>query len=95
VFDLFNSWLTAARIGYEAQSVMVMRMMRLAAGGPLAAAEMQRMTVEKMAAAADAQIAFVFAIANGAAMHSAATKAFLPFRRRISANHRRLARTRR
>jgi hypothetical protein len=95
VFDLFNSWLTAAHIGYEAQSVMVMRMMRLAAGGPVAAAEARRMMAEKMAAAADAQIAFGLAIANGSAMHHAAAKAFLPFRRRVSANHRRLAGARR
>jgi hypothetical protein len=95
VFDLFNSWLTATHIGYQAQTVMVMRMMRLAAGGPVAAAEIRRMTVEKMAAAADAQIAFGCAIANSSAMHHAATKALLPFHRRISANRRRLARTRR
>ena len=93
VFDVFNSWLTAAHIGYDAQRVMMLRMMRLAGGGPLAAAEARRMVAEKMAAMADAQMAFGLAIANGSTMmHRATTEALVPFRRRVRANSQRLSR---
>jgi hypothetical protein len=92
VFDVFNSWFTAAHFGYEAQRVMTLRMMRLAGGGPLAAVEARRMVAEKMAAMADAQMAFGLAIANGSTMmHCATTDAFVPFRRRVRANSRRLS----
>jgi hypothetical protein len=92
MLDVFNSWLTAAHIGYEAQCVMAMRMMRLAAGGSVAADEARRMVAEKVAAVADAQMAFGLAISTGTAMHQAVTKAFVPVRRRVRANCRRLSR---
>jgi len=48
------AWLNAATFAAEAQWVIGLRMMRLAAGGAAATSEAQRMIVEKAVAAARA-----------------------------------------
>jgi hypothetical protein len=47
-----------ALAGFEAQSVIALRLLKLAAGGPAATAEAQRMLVEKWTASAEAAATF-------------------------------------
>ena len=78
-------------LGAEAGSVMALRMMRLSAGGPLAAAEAQLMVAEKIRAAAELQSrAWVNAVTGAAPVSPAA--AVTHYRRKVRANRRRLSR---
>jgi hypothetical protein len=56
---MFNPWfalsLKAVQMGVEAQSVIALRMLRLASGGARMEAEATRMVTEKVAAAATRQ----------------------------------------
>ncbi len=84
------SWLRfslqVATLGVEAQSVVGLRMMRLAAGGPAAEREAFRMVAEKVAAFAEAQAGLVMdAVAGGPPSGAVA-----PYLRRVRANRRRL-----
>lgn len=92
---MFNPWmvlgLRAFQLGFEAQNVIALRMMRLASADAGSRAEFMRMIVEKGAAVAEAQLAAAFALMNGDKDHVAATKALLVFRRRVRANRRRLS----
>jgi hypothetical protein len=90
--NLFNSWLETLRFGADVHSVMTTRMMMLATGGPKVAAETQQMVTEKMLALGESQMAFLTALASGASLHTAARRAHTPYRRRVRANRRRLAR---
>jgi hypothetical protein len=58
---VFNPWFLlacdAAQLGFEAQSVIALRLARLATGGASAWPEAQRMVSEKAAAVVEAQIA--------------------------------------
>jgi hypothetical protein len=93
-----RSWLTpwfdAFRFAAEAQGVVAMRLMRIAAGGPKAAKEAHRMISEKLEAFALAEIAAADAIVHGSSLDVAAARAFAPLRRRVHANSRRLVRAR-
>jgi hypothetical protein len=64
---MFSTWmklsLDAARLGYEMQTVMTLRMLKLARGGAAATTEAQRMVTEKGVAFAEA----VSTLATGAA----------------------------
>jgi hypothetical protein len=66
---MFNPWLSfglrAWQIGLEAQSVIALRMLRLAAGGARAEAESSRMVTEKILAAGEAQVAAAAAAMRG------------------------------
>ena len=44
------------QLSFDAQSVIALRMMRLASGGAKTKAEMNRMVIEKTAAIAEAQV---------------------------------------
>ena len=81
-----------ARLSADAWIVIGLRWVRLAGGGPAAALEVQRMIVEKAAAAIEAQIAIELALATGATERAAACRAVAPYRRRVRANRRRLMR---
>jgi hypothetical protein len=52
--SMFNPWFSLAlktiQLGYEAQSVITLRMMRFAAGGATAQTEARRMIADKVAA---------------------------------------------
>jgi hypothetical protein len=92
---MFNSWITltfnAARLGWEAQNVIALRLLRLAAGriGPT---EAGLMITEKIAAATEAQaIATTFALEGGNG-HTEAQKIINVYTKRVRANKRRLAR---
>ena len=58
---MLNPWISlgmkAWQIGFEAQGVIALRMLRLAAGGARAEAESSRMMTEKILAAGEAQVA--------------------------------------
>jgi len=86
------SWLRfsmqVATLGVESQSVVGLRMMRLAAGGPAAEREAFRMVTEKMAAFAEAQAMLFGQAVTGVPM----TGAVAPYLRRVRANRRRLSR---
>ena len=82
------------RLGAECWMVMGLRMAKLAAGGPAAAIEAQRMISEKAAAMVEAQAAAGLALALGKSQRSAGRKALAGYRRRVKANRRRLTRKR-
>ncbi len=90
MFHMMKAWMETARFAADSQQVIALRMMRIAAGGPLAATETTRMVSEKVAAFGEAQSRFVTAMMTGAGMTAAATKAYVPYRRAVRANSRRL-----
>ena len=93
---MFNPWLAlgfkAVQLGAEAQSVIALRMLRLAAGGSRREAEVTRMVTEKVTAAAEAQVAAAAAAISGRPQHVVANKALKVLKRRVRANKRRLSR---
>jgi hypothetical protein len=93
---MLNPWLSfglkAWQIGLEAQSVIALRMLRLAAGGAVAEVEASRMVMEKVAAASEAQMAAVMAAMRGHKEHVIAGKALNVYGKRVRANRRRLSR---
>lgn len=85
----FNSWM----LGYEAATVVGMRMAKLAAGGPGAAQEAQRMILEKIA---EAQALGLGAMIGslGTSPVAVANAGVQQVRRKVRANRRRLAKRR-
>ena len=62
-----KSWLDAAQFGLEAQNVIAMRVMKIAAGGQDGAAECTQMMLEKFDAAGASVTAGALALAGGRA----------------------------
>jgi hypothetical protein len=93
---VYNPWLGLAfkafELGIEAQSVIALRMMRLAAGGARGRAEANRMVAEKVGALAEAQTAAAAAILTGRREKIVAGKVLNTYRKRVRANRRRLSR---
>ena len=93
---MFNPWLTLAfktiELGIEAQSVIALRMMRLATGGARGRTEATRMVAEKVGALAEAQTAAGAAILTGRRPKIVAGKVLNAYKKRVSANRRRLSR---
>jgi hypothetical protein len=93
---VYNPWLglafKAIELGVEAQSVIALRMMRLAAGGARGRAEASRMVAEKVSALAEAQTAAAAAILTGRREKIIAGKVLSTYRKRVRANRRRLTR---
>ena len=83
-----------ARLSIEAQQVIALRMMRLAAGGALAHREGKRMIAEKSAVLVAAQLAAAAALAGGGTPGTAAARALRPYKRAVSRNRQRLSRRR-
>ena len=85
---MFSNWikfsLSTARLGYEAQTVMALRMLKLARGGAAATTEAQRMMTEKGVAFAEAAAT----LATGGSMNKVVRRV----RSRVSKNKRRLSR---
>ncbi len=79
-------------MGMEAQSVIALRLMRLAAGGARGQSEARRMVAEKMTALVEAQTAATASLMTGGKHHVAAGKALNAVRKRVRANKRRLSR---
>jgi len=91
----FEAWwslaVDTATMVADAQSVIGMRLMRLAGGGELARSEAGRMVLEKQLALAEAQVAMAAAFAKGTA-HDAPRDILDNYSRRVRANHKRLSR---
>jgi hypothetical protein len=70
---MFNPWLSfglkAWQVGLEAQSVIALRMLRLAAGGARAETEASRMVTEKILAAGEAQMSAAAVAVRGHKKH--------------------------
>ncbi len=94
--QMWNPWLAlssqAALLGWEAQRVIALRLMRLAAGGVRGHAEVQRMMTEKLAAAAEAQAAAMAGAIEGGTSHRVGKKVLSVYKKRVRANRRRLSR---
>jgi hypothetical protein len=82
-----------ARLGWEAQSVIALRLMGLAGQGSGSQTEARRMVTEKVVALAEAQAATVAAVTKGGKSHRIAKKVLGAHKKRVRANRRRLART--
>ena len=91
-----NPWLDLTfktmAMGMEAQSVIALRLMRLAAGGARGQSEARRMVAEKMTALVEAQTAATASLMTSGKHHVAAGKALNAVRKRVRANKRRLSR---
>jgi hypothetical protein len=86
----WKSWIDAAQFCLEAQSVIAMRLMKIATGGQDGAAECTRMVLEKIDAAAHTVGAL--ALVGGKSVEAATKLAMAPIKRRVRANHARLIR---
>jgi hypothetical protein len=93
---MWNPWLAlssqAVLLGWEAQRVIALRLMRLAAGGVRGQAEAQRMVTEKLAAAAEVQAAAVSGAIAGDSSRRTGKKVLGVYKKRVRANRRRLSR---
>lgn len=92
MFAYWQDFVDAAALSVAAQNVIAMRLIRIAAGGPVAQAECRRMVYEKFEAAVAAQAAAAGALARGKSMETATRVALAPIRARVRANQRRLMR---
>jgi hypothetical protein len=92
---LFSSWFAlatkAAQLAFEAQNVMALRLMRLAAGGPYSHAEASRMISEKFVALAEAQMIVAVGATAGRSSNVVAGKILGTYKKRVRANRRRLS----
>jgi hypothetical protein len=92
----WNAWcalsLQTARLGWEAQNVIALRLMRMAAQSPGSRTEARRMVTEKVAALGEAQAAAVTAVMKGGKNHHVAKKVLGVYGKRVRANKRRLTR---
>src|ERR1700692_1216740 len=93
---MYNPWFPlifkTVQLGFEAQSVIALRMMRLAAGGGRAQTEARRMVGDKIAAGVEAQAAAASGLASGQKNTVVAGKVLRIVRKRVRANKRRLSR---
>jgi hypothetical protein len=93
---MWSAWFAlstqAARLGWEAQGVAALRLMRLAQGGARGQSEAQRMVAEKAAALAEAQTAAAAAAITGGSGNRVAKKVLRVYRKRVRRNRRRLTR---
>ena len=92
MFNLWHAYIRAAQVGWDANVVVAMRLMRLTVGGALAQREAQRMVAEKVTAIAEAQAAAVTKMIMGGGMAAATKSASAVYRRKVRANRRRLTR---
>jgi hypothetical protein len=85
---MFNTWfgltLDAVLLGFETQRVIGLRLAKMAAGGPAAQIEVQRMIMEKTAALAEAATT----LATGGSPQTVVRR----YRKHVKANERRLSR---
>ena len=91
-----NPWLTlgwgAMALGAEAASVIGLRVIKIATGGPAAGAEAELMIREKIAAAWDLQ-SLAMSGGLGFTAPGIAAKTVSHYRRRVRANRRRLSKS--
>lgn len=87
---MMKAWFEAAQFGADSHSVIAMRLMKIASGGPGASTEAHRMVSEKVAAFTESQGVLMASLMSGATLETAAVKAYAPYRRTVRANRRRL-----
>lgn len=92
MLGLWLAYFRLAQIGWDANAVIALRLIRLASGGALAQREAQRMIVEKAIAMAQAQTAAAAKVLMGGGMTAATKSASDVYRRKVRANRRRLVR---
>jgi hypothetical protein len=90
-----KSWVEATQFSLEVQTVIAMRLMKIAAGGRGSGTECMRMVMEKFEAVAAAQTAGSLALARGESVEVATEMAMVPVERTVRANRLRLTRGRR
>jgi hypothetical protein len=92
---MFNRWIAfsfqAARLGWEAQNVIVLRLLRLAGGSDSGQTEARRMIAEKMSALTEAQAVVTSVALQGGSGHTAAKRVLNVYKKRVRANRRRLS----
>jgi hypothetical protein len=86
----FKVGVSAWSLGLEASSVIAMRSLKIAAGGPQGEAEAQRMVAEKIDASLALQ-AMAMTGALGASPAAMSAKTLAHYRKKVRANRRRLA----
>ena len=85
--------LRTAQLGWEAQMVIGLRLMRLMGQGASSQTEARCMVTEKVAALAEAQAAAATAVIKGGKRQRVAKKVLGVYKKRVRANRRRLTRT--
>jgi hypothetical protein len=85
----FDLCVDAMQLGLEAQTVIGLRIMKAAAGGPGAQAEAELMVTEKIQATVELQ-AQLMAGGLTAAPHETGARAVAMYRKKVQANRRRL-----
>ncbi len=88
---LSDSWMDAVKFNIEVQSVVAMRLMKIAAGGATGAAESTNMVQEKAEASVAAFTAGALALAKGGTVKAATIAAMIPVKKRVRANRKRLS----
>ena len=88
----FGIGMDAWRLGLEASAVIGLRTLKIAQGGAAGEAEAKRMVSEKVQAAADLQ-AQALTGGLGTTPAKASARAVAHYRRKVSANRRRLTKT--
>ena len=94
---MFNPWLALTfktmQLGFDAQNVIALRMMRFATGGARGQSEARRMVTEKIAAGVEAQSAAVSGALTGRGDTVIAGQVLRVLQKRVRANKRRLSRS--
>jgi len=95
-FRVWNNWFSVssqtAMLALEAQSVIALRLMRIAGGGALARSEATRMVTEKVQALGEAQAVAAVGLVTGRNRRHIAKKVVGVYKKRVRGNRRRLAR---
>ena len=95
-YRMWSNWFAlssqTALLTLEAQSVIALRLMRIAAGGALAQSEMTRMVTEKVHALGEAQTAAAVGSVTGRTSRHITKKVVGVYKKRVRANRRRLTR---
>jgi len=95
--QMWNDWfalsMQTAKLGWEAQGVMALRVMRMATQPAHSQTEARRMVTEKVAALGEAQAAAATAVIKGGKSHRVAKKVLGVYKKRVRANRRRLTKT--
>ena len=93
---MFNSWLSLTfktiQLAFEAQSVIVLRLMRFAAGGDRAQTEAHRMVADKIMAGIEVQAVTASSVVSDHKNAVVAGKVLGVLKKRVRANKRRLSR---
>ena len=95
-FRVWNNWFSVssqtAMLALEAQSVIALRLMRIAGGGALARSEATCMVTEKVQAFGEAQAVAAVGSVTGRNRRHIAKKVVGVYKKRVRGNRRRLAR---